>query len=163
MANKGFSVGNVLLIIGGLLMIISIFLAWTQINPPIGNNISISGMDIISGKVNGNSYAYSFKGRAPLFLLIIGILSIILALLPMFKIKNNGINVAATLIAVLGLVFAIMFLKVGDGASLFTGDDEKAMDMAIKLGTSLKIQFGAYFGMAGSAIAMIGGLLSFKK
>ena len=164
--NVEIPLGNLLLMIGGLIMLISVFLAWSQ-TELLGDVDKISGMDIISGKIDGTSISFSFLGKAPLFMLIFSILVIILAALPLFKIDVPAITIAAAVIALLGLIFAILFLTVGGGASLFSGNDKDAAELAIKLGMKMSIQFGAYLALIGSLVATVGGVLNvipiFKK
>ena len=169
--NMEIPLGNLLLMIGGLIMLISVFLAWSTYSAYVltgWKDYSISGMDLISGKLDGESVSYAFLGKAPLFMLIFGILAIVLAALPLFKIDMPAITIAAAVIALLGFIFAILYLTVGGGASLFSGDDKDAVEAAIKLGAvKLKIAFGAYFGLIGALVATVGGVLNvipiFKK
>ena len=120
--NMEIPIGSLLLMIGGLIMLISAFLNWSQISIDTvlfgTDTTNISGMDLISGKLDGDSVDYSFLAKAPLFMIIFGILAIILAALPLFKIDMPAIGIAAAVVALLGLVFAILFLTVGGGASL---------------------------------------------
>lgn len=169
--NMEIPLGNLLLMIGGLIMLISVFLAWTVYSTPTltgWKDYNISGLDIISGKVDGNSISYSFLGKAPLFIMILGILAIILAALPLFKVDMPAITIAAAVIALLGLIFAILYLTVGGGASLFTGDDKDGTEILIKSGVlKMKLAFGSYFSLIGALVATVGGVLNvipmFKK
>lgn len=165
--NMEISLGDLLLLIGGLVMLISVFLAWTKMDPVLGDVYNVSGMDIISGKLDGDSVSYSFLGKAPLFMLILGIVAIVLAVLPLAKIDMPAIKIAGAVVALLGLIFAILYLTVGGGSGLFSGDDKDLIDVAIKLGLKMSIAFGAYFGLIGALVATAGGVLNvlpvFKK
>ena len=169
--NMEIPLGNLLLMIGGLLMIISIFFAWTTYSAlelVSWKDYGITGMDLISGKLDGTSVSYAFLGKAPLFMLIFGILAIVLAALPLFKIDMPAITIAAAVIALLGLIFAILYLTVGGGAGLFTGDDKDIVELGIKVGgIKMKLAFGAFFGLIASLVATVGGVLNivpmFKK
>ena len=169
--NLEIPLGSLLLMLGGLIMLISVFLNWTQLYVDAGvfgsDTTNITGLDIISGKCDGKSISYAFLAKAPLFMLIFGILAIVLAALPLFKIDMPAIGIAAAVVALLGLIFAILFLTVGGGANLCTGDDKDAMQLFIDLGGKIKIQFGAYLALIGSLIATAGGALNvipmFKK
>ena len=171
--NAEISLGNLLLMIGGLLMIISIFFAWTiyswnSVLPPVWHDVSNNGMDLISGKLNGNSATYSFMGKAPLFMLILGIASLVLGALPLFKVDNKGIKIAGCVVALVAVVFGILYLTAGGGANLFTGNDKDAVAAAINTGMiKMKLGFGSIFGLIVAIVAFVGGILNvvplFKK
>lgn len=169
--NAEIPLGNLLLMIGGLVMLISIFFAWSTYSEYFltgWKDYGITGMDLIGGKLDGNSVTYAFLGKAPLFMLIFGILAIVLAALPLFKIDMPAITIAAAVIALLGLIFAILYLTVGGGANLFSGDNKDAIETGIKLGmVKMKLAFGSYFGLIGSLVATVGGVMNvipiFKK
>ena len=164
--NMEIGLGDLLLFLGGLLMVISIFFAWDKYVPMIGNDTSISGLNIIGGKFGDASYTYSFMGKAPLFMLIFGIIAIVLAALPLFKVDVPALKIVGAVVALVGAIFAILFLTVGGKADLFTGDSYNAMKALLLVG-SLKIQFGAYFGLIAAILATVGGVLNvipmFKK
>ena len=103
-----------------------------------------------------------------LFVLIFGIAAIVLGALPLFKIDNKGIKIAGAVVALLGLIFAILYLTVGGGANLFTGDDKTVVEAAIKAGlVKMSLAFGSFFGLIGAAVATVGGVMNvlpiFKK
>ena len=169
--NVEIPLGNLLLMIGGLVMLISIFFAWSTYSEATltgWRDVGVSGLNLIGGKLDGTSVSYAFLGKAPLFMLIFGIIAIVLAALPLFKIDMPAITIAAAVVALLGLIFAILYLTVGGGASLFSGDDKDAVETAIKLGfVKMKLAFGSYFGLIGSLVATVGGVMNvipiFKK
>ena len=169
--NAEIPLGNLLLMLGGLVMLISVFLAWTTYSTPTlsgWKDVGINGMDLISGKLDGSSVSFAFLAKAPLFILIFGILAIILAALPLFKIDMPAITIAAGVVALVGLVFAILYLTVGSGANLFSGNDKDLAEILIKAGTlKMKLAFGAYLALIGSIVATVGGVLNvipmFKK
>ncbi|MBO7335604.1 MAG: hypothetical protein J6U42_01555 [Lachnospiraceae bacterium] len=165
--NIEVGLGDLLLFIGGLLMIISIFFAWDKYLPALGNDTTVTGMNIISGKFVGNGeWTYAFMGKAPLFMLIFGIIALILAALPLFKVDVPALKIVGGVVALVGLVFAILFLTVGNKADLFSGDSYNAAKALLLVG-SFKIQFGAYFALIASIVATVGGVINvipmFKK
>ena len=169
--NMEISLGDLLLIIGGLVMLISAFLAWSVYSTPTltgWKDYNIGGMEIISGKIDGTSISYSFLAKAPLFMLIFGIVAIVLAALPLFKIDAPAIKIIGAVVALLGLIFAILFMTVGGGASLFAGDDKDATELLIKAGVlKMKVAYGAIIALIASIVATVGGVLNvvpiFKK
>lgn len=166
--NMEISIGDLVLFVGGLLMLISIFLTWTVIDPAVGSNTNVSGMNLISGKIDDTSAAISFLGKAPLFMLIFGIIAMILAALPLFKVDVPALKIVGAVAALIGLIFAILYLTVGGGAGLYTGSDKDAAEAAIKLALiKMSLGFGAYFALIASIVATVGGALNvipmFKK
>ena len=169
--NMEISIGDLLLMIGGLIMLIAVFLSWTTYSGATltgWRDVGISGMDLISGKLDGESVSYSFLAKGPLFVLIFGIAALVLGALPLFKVDNKGIKIAGAVVALLGLIFAILYLTVGGGASLFSGDDKTLAENAIKLGAvKMKLAFGAYMGLIAAIVATVGGVMNvlpiFKK
>ena len=164
--NMEIGLGDLLLIIGGLLMIISLFFTWDKYVPNFGSDTAVTGMNIIGGKFGDSSVSYSFLGKAPLFILIFGIIAIILAVLPMFKIDAPAIKIIGAVVALVGFIFAILFLTVAGKADLMSGDDYNALKILLAIG-SLKVQFGAYFALIASLVATVGGVMNvlpiFKK
>ena len=169
--NMEISIGDLLLMIGGLVMLIAVFLSWTTYSAAVlagWKDVGISGMDLISGKLDGTSVSYSFLGKAPLFVLIFGIAAIVLGALPLFKIDNKGIKIAGAVVALLALIFAIMYMIVGGGASLFSGDDKTVVENGIKLGfVKMKLAFGSIMALIAAIVATAGGVMNilpiFKK
>ena len=165
--NMEIGIGDLLLFLGGLLMVISIFFTWDKYVPAFGSDTSISGLNIIGNKFGDSSdWTYSFMGKAPLFMLIFGIIAIVLAVLPLFKVNVPALKIVGAVVALVGVVFAILFLTVATKADLFSGDAYNAAKVLIAVG-SFKVQFGAYFGLIASILATVGGVLNvvpmFKK
>ena len=94
--------------------------------------------------------------------------AIVLAVLPLAKIGMPAIKIAGAVVALLGLIFVIMYMIVGGGASLFSGDDKTAVENAIKLGfVKMKLAFGSYMALIAAIVATAGGVMNilpiFKK
>ena len=148
-------------------MIISIFLAWTQgVQIYTGKTFNVTGLDLISGKFSdAKDVSYVFLAKAPLLVLIFGIITLILAALPLFKVNMPAITIIGAIAALVGLIFAILFLTVGGTFDIF-GDDKGAIRLLFAL-NEMKIQFGAYLGLIGALVATVGGVLNvipmFKK
>ena len=162
--NMEISIGDLLLMLGGLVMLIAVFLSWSTYSAVVltgWRDVGISGMDLISGKLDGNSVSYAFLGKAPLFALIFGIAAIVLGALPLFKVDNKGIKIAGAVVALLALIFIIMYMIVGGGANLFSGDDKTLVENAIKAGVvKVKLAFGSIMALIAAIVATAGGIMN---
>ena len=164
--NMEIAIPNLLLMIGGLLMIIMVFLAWVKVTVDGGwlgsDSEVVSGLDLILGKHDGDTIEdLSFIAKMPLLMLLTGIAALVLGALPMFGVDNNGIKIAGAVVAILAVIFGLLFLIMGASENLFTGDAKDAYKEAIKAGwVKMSLQFGSIAGFIAAIIAAVGGVLN---
>lgn len=163
--NMEIAIPNLLLMIGGLLMIIMVFLAWVKVTIDLGivsESEVVSGLDLITGKHDGDKIEdLSFIAKMPLLMLITGIAALVLGALPMFGVDNNGIKIAGAVVAILAVIFGLLFLIMGASENLFTGDAKDFYKEAIKAGgIKMSLQFGSIVGFIAAIVAAVGGVLN---
>lgn len=171
------SAGSLLVLIGGVLAIASYFLGWLTFSTPQGlfidgTSTTFTGGDVFSGfavTVSGSEISIpadnmSFARLMPMLVLVFGVLSVIVSLIPMIT-KSCGKPIAAVqvLFGLLIVVFAAIFAFAGAGPDLFTGSIATFLKGFIDLGAlSISAAVGVWIGLAGGVVALIGGGLSLK-
>ncbi|MBE6523086.1 MAG: hypothetical protein E7Z62_08220 [Thermoplasmata archaeon] len=135
-------------IVGAILMIVGVFLAWGQI-PII--KATASGWDIFSNSDYGSILDYTF---VPLIALIGGILSLVLMIIPTFantekmQKASNILGIIALIIAIVVVIFGLLF------ATQSLGMAGSMMDY---------IQYGFWLTLIGAIITVIGGIMPIAK
>ncbi len=150
-------------LIGSVLMIAGVFLAWAEMNVSIlgfSSSVSMSGMDVYSGTVtieghefSDVSFDYSY---APIVCLVAGILSLITTIIPIVYNKiptiNRILGAISLILAIVAIVLAVMFNGQMDSASF--GELASA---------SLSAGTGVWVCVAGGVILALGGIIDIAK
>ncbi|MGN1044770.1 MAG: hypothetical protein ACI4Q9_02285 [Candidatus Methanomethylophilaceae archaeon] len=158
------SIGDLLIYIGALVVIISIFLSYLDATS-LGDTASSTGIDVITGK-DVDASDLSFVHFAPLFTLIFAIIGAIAAVLPMFTKGIDAkilafIEVGAFAIAA---IFAIVFVAMGAGPDLYVGTARDAIKALIDSGIlKQSLGVGAYLGLIASIVGVIGAGINVKE
>lgn len=163
---KSVSIGNILLIVGGILALISFFLGWVNYETSIGIpglNTSWSSDPFTGSDLMGLEHS-SFVAYMPLLVLIFGIIAIVTAILPMFMdVPQKTISIVQLVVGVLIVVFALIFVLMGGGSGLYSGDAAEVVKGMIDTGVlRMPLQIGCYLGLIGGVLALVGGGLAFK-
>ena len=146
---------DLLIVVGGLLAFISFFLTWSK-----AGNFNITGMDFIGNKLNGLNVTngYTFYGKIPLLVMLLGIAAIVLGILPTFNVGPKGVKIAAGVVSIVMLVFAIIFLVKGGSSDIFANQFNQALYRE-----SVSLKFGAILAFIASIIATVGGVMTIKE
>lgn len=135
-------------IVGAILMIVSVFLTWAEINLILFKGTA-TGWEIFTDS-NLSKLDYSFT---PLVALISGIVSLVAMILPTFansdslKKTNNILGIVSLIIAIVVIVLGILFMTQSwEGISM--------MDY---------IQYGFWLTLIGAIIVVIGGIMPLAK
>lgn len=158
------SIGSLLIIVGAVIAIISIFLAYVKFDYTILEDVSYTGLDVIKG---WGDVELSFVHWAPLVTALGAGIALIMAVLPLFmKTAANGrvLSIIAAVLMLVATVFSIIFVVQGAGPGLFAGDWAelyKGMIETLKTLT-MSLGMGAYMGVVGSVVGLIGAALNVK-
>lgn len=146
-------------IIGAIVMILSVFLAWGHIEGTVfilpikgdfsGWTLGTGGeMNFYGEKVPLDDVAYKY---APIVALVCGIVGVIAAAFSMFKDNktvNKGLGILSLILAVISIVVIVLYtVNVSDGYS----------EEGIVLTSSAS--YGAYIGIVGALLMIIYGIL----
>ena len=148
MASSNINILGIIGIVGAILMIVSVFLTWVEVNFIIFKGTA-SGWEIFTNSTL-SKLDYSFT---PLVALISGIVSLVAMILPTFansdnlKKTNNILGIVSLIIAIVVIVLGILFMTQSwEGISM--------MDY---------IQFGFWLTLIGAIIVVIGGIMPIAK
>ena len=142
--------------IGALLVFISLFLGifhqeasvWVTLKGP-----SISGLDLLTNKVDGHSVDYlTFWRLMPLFAALLGLATLVLAILPIFGVNNKGTKTAFFVCGIVTLVLGILVMFVTASGAVIDGNTD---------GIKFVKEVGAYFALIGGLLAALGAALDF--
>lgn len=150
-------------IIGAILMIICVFLAWGSCEITAlgvtakfdfsgwclatGGDVTVTALgESETASISELGLKYAF---APYVVLACGIIGIIAAALPMFMDCNENINkglgILALILAIISIVVTVLYVSNVGGT---------------ELGSYLKASVGAYLGIVGAILMIVYGLLS---
>ena len=166
--NNEISVGAILIAVGALAALISLFLGYVTIDTAtlLGwESESISGKDIITGGEGGTD-ALSFVHWAPLIVVITAIVGAIMAFVPMFvKISNKKTyNIIVTVIMAISVIFAIVFVAMGGGEGLYSGDYAEIVKGMLETElVKMSLGAGAFVGLIGAIVGLVGAGISLKE
>ena len=154
MATSNINILGIIGIIGAILMIVGVFLAWAELNI-LGYSLgTITGWEIFSNSDISNIVQYTF---VPLVALIGGILSLVLMIIPTFantesmRKISNILGIIAIIIAIAVIVCEILFLN-------------QSWNILGKTVTMMNyIQFGFWLTLIGAIITAIGGIMPIAK
>ena len=160
METKDMKFLGIIAIIGAILMIVGVFLAWGTYDNLLGETVKVSGMDFFNDKgMEGTKYTW-----VPLVALICGIISLLLMILPTFvnveKFQqiNNILGIVALVAALVVIIFGILFIT-----QEFTYDWGVLGKVTKKFGDFYKIGIGFWFTLIGAIITFIGGIMPILK
>lgn len=158
---KSVSIGNILLIVGGILALISFFLGWVNYEAQV---VFTWSSEPYTGSALMDLENSSFVAYMPLLVLIFGIIAIVTAILPMFMdVPQKTISIVQLVVGVLIVVFALIFVLMGGGSGLYSGDAAEIVKGMIDTGVlRMPLQIGCYLGLIGGILALVGGGLAFK-
>ena len=153
------SIWTILLIIGGLLAFIGMFLDYVVMTIDLGflgsESEGFTALDLLDSDEDEYG-ALSFVSKFPLVIGIVGILALLSGVLPMFvKGQDKVFTIAG---AVFAVVLAIWFFVQGVGPGLFV--DEPMQEL---FGDTLSAGVGLYLALVGSIVAAVGGILNLKE
>ena len=153
--NGSISIWAIVAAVGGLLAFIAFFLNITKFGVDLGIlgkswTDGISGIDFISNKYDGHKVddAYTFWKVMPLLTMIMGLVTIVLAILPIFGISNPGVKIAFLVCGIITLVFGLLVFIFTAGTAV--------LDVSDKDPYLVKRQIGAYFALIGGILAGAG-------
>ena len=172
--NNEISVGAILIVVGALAALISLFLSYVNYEYFAifeWKTISMSGANVITGTLElpgnaGEKIAWSFIHFAPLIVVITAIVGAIMAFVPMFaKISNmKTYNIIVTVIMAISVIFAIIFVAMGAGAGLFGGEYADLAKTALENETiKMSLGAGAFIGLIGAIVGLVGAGISLKE
>jgi hypothetical protein len=133
--------------------------------------ISMSGANVITGTLElpgnaGEEIAWSFIHFAPLIVVITAIVGAIMAFVPMFtKISNKKTyNIIVTVIMAISVIFAIVFVAMGGGEGLYTGDYAEFVKGLLETEMlKMGLGAGAFIGLIGAIVGLVGAGISLKE
>lgn len=141
-------------IVGAILMIVGVFLAWAELNI-LGVSLgTISGWDIFSNSDAGKIVSYSFT---PLVALIGGILAIVLMVIPTFA-NTDTMKKASNILGIISIIIAIAVIVLG---ILFMTQSWDVLGKSISMMNY--IQYGFWLTLIGAIITAIGGIMPIAK
>ena len=141
-------------IVGAILMIVGVFLAWAELNI-LGVSLgTISGWDIFSNSDSGKIVSYSFT---PLVALIGGILAIVLMVIPTFA-NTDTMKKASNILGIISIIIAIAVIVLG---ILFMTQSWDVLGKSISMMNY--IQYGFWLTLIGAIITAIGGIMPIAK
>ena len=149
METKDMNLLGIIGIIGAILLVVGVFLAWLTFGGE-----SASGWKVFSD--GGDPLKYCFT---PLLALIVGIISIVLMIVPTFmnvdKFKqiNNILGLIALVLAIVVLILAILFWT----------QSWTVLGVTVKLTDVYGIGIGFWLVLVGAIITVIGGLMPILK
>lgn len=168
---KNMNIVGILGILGAILMVICVFLAWGSIELTLlgeTETYAFSGWDLYSDaevtSILGQSITISdFElteySYAPLVALICGVIGIITAILPRFLdngLVNKVLGIVSFILAIVAVIIMVLYMT-----------DLSYEDGIMEIATSVKISasYGLYIGIVGAVLMIIGGLsdVVFKK
>ena len=141
--------------IGALLVFISLFLGifHTETTVIVLKGSSISGLDLLTNKIDGHSYDYfTFWRLMPLFAALLGLATLVLAILPIFGVNNKGTKTAFFVCGIVTLVLGILVMFVTASGAVIDGNTD---------GIKFVKEVGAYFALIGGIVAALGAALDF--
>ena len=160
METKDMNFLGIIAIIGAILMIVGVVLAWGTYDNLLGETVKVSGMDFFNDKgVDGTKYTW-----VPLVALICGIISLLLMILPTFvnveKFQqiNNILGIVALVAALVVIIFGILFIT-----QEFTYDWGAFGKITKKFGDFYKIGIGFWLTLIGAIITFVGGIMPILK
>ncbi len=141
-------------IVGAILMIVGVFLAWAELNI-LGVSLgTISGWDIFSNSDVGSIVKYTFT---PLVALIGGILAIVLMVIPTFA-NTDSMQKASNILGIISIIIAIAVIVLG---ILFMTQSWDVLGKSISMMNY--IQYGFWLTLIGAIITAIGGIMPIAK
>lgn len=141
-------------IVGGILMIVGVFLAWAELNI-LGVSLgTISGWEIFTNSDVSSIVSYTFL---PLVALICGILAIVVMVIPTFANADN-LKKAANILGIITLIMSIVVIIL---AILFMTQSWDVLGKSVSMMNY--IQFGFWLTLIGAIIAAIGGIMPIAK
>ena len=141
-------------IVGAILMIVGVFLAWAELNI-LGVSLgTISGWDIFSNSDVGSIVKYTFT---PLVALIGGILAIVLMVIPTFA-NTDSMKKASNILGIICIIVAIAVIVLG---ILFMTQSWDVLGKSISMMNY--IQYGFWLTLIGAIITAIGGIMPIAK
>ena len=154
MASSNINILGIIGIVGAILMVVGVFLAWAEINI-LGVSLgTVTGWEIFSNSDAKEIVSYTF---VPLIALIGGILSIVLMILPTFasidkyEKANKILGIIAIIIAIAVIIFGILFMT-------------QSWDvLGSTISMSSYVQYGFWLTLIGAIITAIGGLMPIAK
>ncbi|MBQ2762224.1 MAG: hypothetical protein IJF47_00720 [Candidatus Methanomethylophilaceae archaeon] len=145
---------NLLLIIGGAVAFISMFMNWIKIEISYwGYTVSesVNAFDLLTG--DGLSFIKIF----PFLIGIAGLLAAASVIVPMFVEGFDHIAVMVGAgVTVLAVLLGLWFLISGTGTGLYSDPSYVSGDM-------IKGAFGLYLGLLASIVAAVGGVMRFME
>ena len=172
--NNEISVGAILIAVGALVALISLFLGYVNYEYFAileWKTISMSGANVITGTLElpgnaGEGIEWSFIHFAPLIVVITAIVGAVMAFVPMFaKISNKKTySIILTVIMAISVIFAIVFVAMGAGAGLFAGDYAELAKAALESeAIKMSLGAGAFVGLIGAIVGLVGAGISLKE
>lgn len=161
--NKDVSVWSLLLILGGLIAFIGMFLDNVIYTIDLGflgsESEGITALDLLEGVEDYENL--TFLSYFPFLIGIFGLLELLCGVLPMFvKGIDKVFVIGGAVLALLAVIMAIWFFISGFGPGLFADEFVKNI---IEAADPLSAGVGFYFALIGSIIALIGGALNLKE
>ena len=142
--------------LGAIFVFISLFLGIFHMETTgwvVIKGSSISGLDLLTNKVDGHSVdSFTFWRLMPLFAALLGLATLVLAILPIFGVNNKGIKTAFLVCGIVTLVLGILVMFVTASGAVFDGNTD---------GAKFVKEVGAYFALIGGIVAALGAALDF--
>ena len=152
--NGSISIWAIVAAVGGLLAFIAFFLAITKFETSYvvtTTSDSINGIDFLKEKISYGGYEgdadFTFWKIMPLLTMIMGLVTIVLAILPIFGVNNSGVKIAFLVCAIITFVFALLVFICTAGTAVLDASKD-ALEH-----TKGKRQIGAYFALIGGILA----------
>ena len=150
--NGSISIWAIVGAVGGLLAFIGLFLAITKFETSYiitTTSDSITGLDFLQNKYDGHKVEdmYTFWKVMPLLAAIMGLVTLVLGILPIFGINNSGVKIAFLVCGIVTFVLALLVFICTAGTAVL---DESKEVLEHSKG---KRQIGAYFFLIGGILA----------
>lgn len=162
---------GILGIIGAILMIVSVFLNWVDINAVLLGETytsSITGWDVFNGEDASEFSQYYY---VPLVTLVCGVIAAIATVLPVAS-NNSKVNKIFGFIALALAVVTIVLMVLLRGDVVGQMVDYSALpgwilDLIPGIGQlaniSVEVAYGFWLGIAGAALVVIGGIADIAR
>ena len=151
------SIWAILAAIGAIFAIICLFLGIFHTETTLVVTVkgpSVSGLDLLGNKYGSAELrdGYTFWKLMPLFTMILGLATLVLAALPIFGVNSKQTKIAFLVCAVLTLICGILVMFVTASGAVFPDSTS---------GVKFIEEVGAYFALIGGLVAALGAALDF--
>ncbi len=154
MALSNINILGIIGIIGAILMIVGVFLAWAELNI-LGYRLgTMTGWEIYSNPDMAEIVKYNY---VPLVALIGGIVALVIMIIPTFA-NVDSLKKASNILGIITIIISIVVIILG---ILFLTQSWNVLGQTVTMANY--IQFGFWITLIGAIITAIGGIMPIAK